>query len=107
MQFDKFRARRATRFARQSGISAKRLEDKSSDCSVFISGDRLDAVNIVRPLSARLRWRRKRHFDIGRIPVDESRFDELPLGVPSRPLDAELPDERRSFGVLLLDCPLE
>ena len=77
------------------------MADKSSDCSVLATGERLDAVNVVMLLSARLRCLRNRHLDIGKIPMDERRFDELPLGVPSRPLDTESADDLRNFGVPL------
>lgn len=108
MQLDKFKARSATNVERQSGISAKRLAEMSRDCNVFATGDRPDAVNVVRPLSARLKCRKNRHLDIGRIPND-IKFEELPRGVPSCPvaIESELPDDLRSFGIPLLDCPLE
>jgi hypothetical protein len=57
-------------------------------------------------LSARLRCRRKRHLDIGRIPMEESKFDQLPLGVPCA-LDIESADDLRNFGVPLLECPAD
>lgn len=82
----------------------KRLEDRSNDCKVLASGDRLPAATEVRPLSVRLKCRRNLHFDIGKMP-DPRRFDELPRGVLARALEAELPDERRSFGVPVLEWP--
>jgi hypothetical protein len=94
MQFERLSARRQVKVARLSGISLKRLADRSSDCRVFVSGARLLADMLVRALSARLRCLRKRHLVEGNQPR-ESRFDELPLGVFDRTLEAELPEERR------------
>lgn len=94
MQFERLRARRHVKVARLSGISLKRLADKSSDWRVFVSGARLLGDMFVSALSAKLRCRRKRHFVEGNQPR-ERRFDELPLGVFDRTLDAELPEERR------------
>ena len=74
---------------------------------MFVKGDKLDAVSVVMPLSARLRCRKNRHLDIGSMPIEDSRFNELPRGVPSRPLDTESADDLRSFGVPLLECPAE
>lgn len=96
------RALKDTSEARLSGISVKRFEDRSNDCKVLASGDRLPAATEVRPLSVRLRCRRNLHFDMGRMP-DPRRFNELPRGVLALALDAELPDERRGFGVPFLD----
>jgi hypothetical protein len=55
IQLDKFRARRETSVARLSGISEKRLEDKSRICNVLARGERPVAVMVVKELSARLR----------------------------------------------------
>jgi hypothetical protein len=72
------------------------------------SGDKLDAESEVKLLSARLRCLKKRHLDIGKIPIDDSKFEELPRGVPTRPpLDNESPEDLRSFGVAHLECPAE
>lgn len=103
MQPDKFKARRATRLARQSGTSARWLADKSRDWRVLVNGDRLAAVKVVMLLSARLRCRRKRHLDIGNIPIDDKRLDELPRGVPSLALEIESAEDLRNFGVPLLE----
>ena len=74
---------------------------------MLVNGDRLAAVSAVMLLSARLRCRRKRHLDIGSIPIEDSRFEELPRGVAPRALDTESADDRRSLGVPLLDWPAE
>lgn len=94
MQLERLRARRHVSEARLSGISLKRLADKSSDCSVFVSGARLFGDMLVSALSARLKCLKNRHLVEGNQPR-ERRFDELPLGVFDRTLDAELPEERR------------
>jgi len=100
MQLDRFRALKEVRVARLSGISVKRFEDKSSDWRVFARGRRLEAGSTVKELSAMLRCRKNLHFVEGMVPR-ESRFDELPRGVLDLRLEFELPDERRSCGVLL------
>lgn len=82
----------------------KRLEDKSNDCKVLASGDKLPVATEVNPLSARLKCRRNLHFDMGKMP-NPSRFEELPRGVFVRALEAELPDERRNLGVPVLEWP--
>jgi hypothetical protein len=79
MQWDRFNARSAVKVARLSGTCEKRLADKSNDWRVFARGPRLDAGIEVRELSAKLRCRKKRHLDAGKIPM-ESRLDELPRG---------------------------
>jgi len=104
MQWERFRALNDTSEARLSGISVKRLEDRSNDCKVLASGERLLAATEVSPLSARLRCRRNLHFDMGRMP-NPSRLEELPRGVFVRALEAELPEERRSLGVPVLEWP--
>lgn len=104
MQLERLRARRQVRLARLSGISANRLADRSSDCSVFVRGARLATGIVVKALSAKLRCLRNRHLVAGNHPK-ESRLEELPRGVVERTLELELPDERRIFGpfvVLLL-----
>ena len=95
MQQERFRARRATRLARLSGISVKRLDDKSRDWRVFVRGARPDAAIVVMELSARLRCLRNLHLDEEMAPR-ERRLDEEPRGVFDRTLDPELPDERLS-----------
>jgi hypothetical protein len=92
MQLDRFRARKQDNVDRLSGISVKRLADKSSDCRVFANGARLVDEMLVRALSARLKCLRNRHLVGGNQPNDK-RLDELPPGVVDRTLDAELPDE--------------
>ena len=94
MQFERLRERRQVKVARLSGISLKRLAERSRDCRVFVSGARLLAEMFVSALSARLRCLKKRHFVEGNQPRDR-RLDELPLGVLDLTLDAELPEERR------------
>ena len=72
---------RAVITARQSGMSAKRLEERSRECKVLAKGARLLLLIEVRELSAKLRCRKNLHFDagrIGRIPM-LIRLDELPL----------------------------
>lgn len=103
MQFDKLRARRLVSVARLSGISVRRLEDRSSECSVLARGVRLVDVMVWRPLSARLRCLRKRHLDVCIVP-SASRFDVLCFGVLEWRLELELPDERLNFGVPLRGC---
>ena len=88
MQLERFSALRAVRDAKQSGIWAKRFDDRSRECSVLASGARLAADTEVRPLSARLRCLRNLHLDAGSIPM-ERRFEELLRGLiqPSDMLD--------------------
>lgn len=93
IQFDRLSARKHVKVAKLSGISLKRLAERSSDCRVFVSGARLWGEIFVRALSAKLRCLRKRHLVEGNQPK-ERRFDELPLGVFDRTLDAELPEDR-------------
>jgi hypothetical protein len=104
IQLDRFSARRLVRLARLSGISAKRFEERSRDCNVFVKGARLAAEILVRALSARLRCLRNRHLVAGNQP-NERRFDELPLGVVERTLELELPEDRRMFGALAVLLP--
>jgi len=85
--------------ARLSGISVKRLAERSNDCNVFANGARLAAEMVFNALSAKLRCRRNRHFVAGNQPSDR-RLEELPLGVADRTLEPELPEERRMFGAL-------
>lgn len=99
MQLERFSARRQDSVARLSGISVKRLAERSSDCKVLAKGARLVTEMFVRALSAKLRCRRKRHLVDGNHP-SEGRLEELPRGVVDRTLDPELPDERRIFGAL-------
>ena len=101
MQLERFNARRQVKFAKLSGISAKRLAERSRDCKVFAKGARLVAEMLVRALSARLRCRKNRHLVAGNQPRDR-RFEELPLGVVDRTLEPELPEERLKFGALIL-----
>jgi len=93
IQFERLRARRAVREARQSGICAKRLEERSRECKVLARGTRLFGDMDVRLLSAKLRCLRKRHLDEGSMPMAR-RLDELPRGLchPSDMLECELPD---------------
>ena len=65
----------------------------------IINGDRLEAFRNVKLLSAKLRCRRNRHLDMGRMPMEDSRFEELPRGVLSLPLEPESAEDLRSFGV--------
>jgi hypothetical protein len=101
MQLERFSARRHVREARLSGISVKRLVERSSDCNVLAKGARLVAVICVRALSARLRCLRNLHLVDGNQPSDR-RLEELPRGVVDRTLDPELPEDLRMFGVLVL-----
>jgi hypothetical protein len=55
IQLDKLRARSETSMARLSGISEKRLDDKSRICSVLARGERPLEAMVVKELSARLR----------------------------------------------------
>jgi hypothetical protein len=102
MHWDRLTARRLKSVARQSGISVKRLDDKSRIWSVFANGAKLVMGMVVRSFSARLRCRRNRHFDTGAYPK-LSRFEALLRGVLVRSVDPELPDDRRTFGVPLLE----
>jgi hypothetical protein len=101
MQLERFSARREVRVARLSGISVKRLAERSRDCRVLAKGAMLVAVICVRPLSARLRCRRNLHLVDGNQPI-ERRLEELPRGVVERTLEAELPEDRRTLGVPVL-----
>src|SRR3569833_1325732 len=96
MQWDRFRARRAVRLARLSGICVKRLDDRSRECSVLDRGPRLLAGMAVSALSARLRCFRNLHLDAGRMPMAR-RLDALPRGLchESDRLEWELPDPDR------------
>jgi hypothetical protein len=78
MQCDRFKARRAVRVERLSGIWLKRLDDKSREKRVLARGAKLDAGIEVMGLSAKLRCLKKRHFDGGRMAAPK-RFPELPL----------------------------
>jgi hypothetical protein len=78
MQCERLRARRAVRVERLSGIWLKRFDDKSREKRVLDRGARLDAGIDVMGLSAKLRCRRKRHLEEGRIMLPR-RFAELPL----------------------------
>jgi hypothetical protein len=55
MQWERFRARRAVKVARLSGIWVKRLEDKSREYRVFERGARLVEGMDVIELSAKLK----------------------------------------------------
>lgn len=100
MQLLRFSPRRSVRLASASGISVNRLPERSSDCRVLATGARLLTVSEVRPFSARLKCRRKRHLEDGRIPI-ANRSEELCLGVISCWLEPELPDDLRYLGVRL------
>ena len=76
MQLDKSSDLSAVRQARLSGTSVKRLEDKSKDRNVAVTGRRLSALIVVKALSARLRYLRNLHFDIGRT-LTVSRFEAV------------------------------
>ena len=77
MQCDKLRALNATSDATPSGISVKRLEDRSSELRLLATGARLAADTDVREFSGRPRCRRNRHFEGERTSV--RRFVELPF----------------------------
>jgi hypothetical protein len=77
MQFDRFNALKATKVARLSGTSVKRLVDRSKECNVFATGARPMAETEVRELSARPKCLRNRHLDGGRTVA--SKFEELPV----------------------------
>ena len=88
--------------ARQSGTSLKRFDDRSSECTEFPSGARLEALIDVRALSARLKCFKNLHFEAGRKP--SKRFEELPLrsGPLECVLEFELPEpDRFTLGVLV------
>lgn len=104
IQLERFNARRQVRLARLSGISVKRLAERSSDCSVFVKGTRLVAGMVVKALSAKLKCLKNRHLVAGNQPI-ESKFEELPRGVVERTLELELPDDRRMFGALAVLLP--
>ena len=80
MQLDRLSARSEVSDARQSGICAKRFDERSREWRVFAKGVRLAADIEVRPLSARLRCLRNLHFEDGKMPM-ERRFEELPRGL--------------------------
>jgi hypothetical protein len=101
MQLERFSARREVSVARLSGISVKRLVERSRDCSVFANGAMLLAVMWVRALSARLRCLKNLHLVDGNQPMDK-RFEELPRGVVDRTLEPELPEDLRMVGALFL-----
>jgi hypothetical protein len=101
MQLERFKARREVSVARLSGISVKRLVERSRDCRVLANGAMLAAVMCVRALSARLRCLKNLHFVDGNQPIDR-RLEELPRGVVERTLEPELPEDLRMFGVLFL-----
>jgi hypothetical protein len=99
MQWDRFRARKAVRVARLSGICVNRLEDRSIEWSVLASGERLLAGMAVNELSAKLKCFKNRHFEAGRMPM-ASRPVELARGwcQESDRLECELPEpERRTL----------
>jgi hypothetical protein len=103
MQLDRLSARKHDNVARLSGISVNRFAERSRDCKVFARGTRLDAEMLVSALSAKLKCLRNLHFVEGNHPND-SKFEELPLGVVDRTLELELPDDRRILGALVLPC---
>jgi hypothetical protein len=80
MQFERFNARRAVNDARESGICAKRFDERSREFRVLASGTKPVAEMVVRELSARLRCLRNRHFVDGRMPID-SKVELLPRGL--------------------------
>ncbi len=96
MQLERFRALKAVKVARQSGTSAKRLEDRSRECRVLERAPRPDAVIEVNELSARLRCLKNLHLDAGRKPIANI-LEELPLrsGPLECVLELELPDPER------------
>lgn len=75
MQFERFRARKATKDAKLSGTSVKRFDERSKECNVFATEARLAVVIVVKELSGSPRCRRNRHLDGGRML--ESMFEEL------------------------------
>jgi hypothetical protein len=104
MQLLRFSALKCVRLASVSGISEKRLPERSNDCKVLATGARLLAINDVRPFSARLKCRRNAHFDDGRIPM-ANKSDVLCRGVISAWLEPELPLDLRYLGVAIaFDC---
>ena len=70
--------------------------ERSRECNVFARGFRLSAVIAVNALSAKLKCRRNRHFDVGKLST-ESRLELLFLGLyqESDKLDRELPEPER------------
>jgi len=95
MQLERFRALRAVREAKQSGIWVNKFSDRSRECKVFTSGAKLVADIDVRELSARLRCFRNLHLVLGNMPA--SKFEVLPRGLVqlSDMLECELPDPDR------------
>ena len=79
MQLERFKARKAVREAKQSGICENRFDDRSRECRVLAKGARLAAVIEVRLLSARLRCFRNLHFDDGNMHID-SRLTSCRVG---------------------------
>jgi len=96
MQWERFKALRAVKVARLSGICVNRFVDKSSDQSVSERGIRLTAETVVNALSARLRCLRNLHLFAGTNP-DAIKFEALCLGLcqESDMLDCEEPDPER------------
>jgi len=101
MQLLRFSARRCVKLASASGTSVNKLPDKSKDCKVSATGFRHSTDREVSPFSARLRCRRNRHFDGGRMPC-VSKSVALCRGVMSCVLEFELPDDLRYTGALPL-----
>ena len=110
MQLERFNARNATKFARPSGISVKRFDERSSECKVFANGARLLRGIEVRELSVRLKCLRNLHFN-GEIAPVSRRFEVLPAlqGAVEGPiectLEVELPEpDLFTFVLLVLIC---
>ena len=70
---------------------------------MFATGAKLAAVNVCRPFSVRLRCRKKRHLEGGKMLIT-SKSDELCLGVTLCVLEFELPEDLRNFRELFLAC---
>ena len=77
IQFDRFKALKEVKVAKQSGISEKWFAERSKEWSELARGARLDEDKYVSELSARLKCLKNLHFDSGSI-LAKRMFDELP-----------------------------
>lgn len=77
IQFDRFKALKALKVAKQSGISEKWFAERSNEWSESARGARPADDKDVSELSARLKCLKVLHFAAGSTPVRRM-LDELP-----------------------------
>ena len=77
IQPDRFKALKAVKVAKHSGISEKWFAERSNEWSESARGARPADDKDVSELSARLKCLKNLHFDAGNIPARRI-FEELP-----------------------------